>query len=217
MGTSFYLLRSTWWMKMLWPAYAWEIKTREKKLYLSFDDGPEPLATPFVLDELKKYNARASFFCIGENVQKHPGIYNRIIEEGHSVGNHTQHHLNGWKTKTRTYLEDVSEASGFIQSSLFRPPYGRINGTQAKLISQAMGVVDARIIMWSVLSGDFDTKRSGEACLDTVKRYARPGSIIVFHDSEKAFPSLSYALPRTLEHFSALGYSFEKIEKEILV
>jgi len=196
---------------MLWPSFTWKINTLEKKIFLTFDDGPDPVATPFVLDELKKFNARASFFCIGENVLQQPGLYHRILEEGHSVGNHTQRHLNGWKTNTRQYLDDISEAAKSIRSSLFRPPYGRITGTQAKFISQAMGVKDPEVIMWSVLSGDFDTSRSREECLEIVKKYGSAGSIIVFHDSEKAFPNLSYALPGTLRHFSSLGYSFEKI------
>jgi peptidoglycan/xylan/chitin deacetylase (PgdA/CDA1 family) len=210
----FYLLRSTWWMRWLLPRATWKVRTSGKKIFLTFDDGPVPGVTTFVLDELKKYGAKASFFCIGENVVKNPELYQRIIGEGHAVGNHTHRHPNGWNTGTRKYLEDVAQASVHIRSFLFRPPYGRIKRSQAKGIARAMGVEHAHMIMWSLLSGDFDPARSREDCFEVIRKYGRPGSIIVFHDSLKAFPNLSYALPQTLDYFSKQGYLFEKIEPD---
>ena len=205
-----YLVKTPWWMKKLWSSYEWHINTNEKVLYLSFDDGPDPIATPFVLDELRKYGAKATFFCIGKNVVEHPDIYKRILDEGHSVGNHTYNHFNGWETKDEIYLKDVAEAAKHIQTSLFRPPYGRIGKFQAKNIQHAMKT-DTRIIMWTVLSGDFDSKVTKEKCLQNVVLHAGPGSIVVFHDSEKAFPLVQYALPQVLQFFDRKGYRFDKI------
>lgn len=206
-----YLVKTPWLFRKLWPSYVWEIVTKEKNLYLTFDDGPHPVATPFVLDALKKYDARATFFCLGKNVKDQPGIYRRILDEGHSVGNHTQQHLNGWKTSDDIYLNDVAEAARYIDSDKFRPPYGRIRRFQAMNLSHAMKVDHPRIIMWSVLSGDFDTSITKEKCLQNVVLNTSAGSIIVFHDSEKAFPLLEYALPRTLEFFTGKGYRFVKL------
>lgn len=200
-----YFVKTPWWLKRIYPSYRWSIDTKEKLVYLTFDDGPHPEATPFVLDELKKYNAKATFFCIGENVEAHPDIYKRIIGEGHRTGNHTQDHLNGWKTDTDTYLANISKAAKRIDSNLFRPPYGRIKVRQAKRLK------DYQIIMWDVLSGDFDESLSKEKCLANVISRSGPGSIIVFHDSEKAFTCLKYALPASMEFFSKNGYSFKEI------
>ena len=183
----------------------------EKVLYLSFDDGPHPVATNFVLDELKRYHGKASFFCIGKNVLAHPGTYHRILEEGHRTGNHTQHHLNGWKTSDTEYLNDIAIASQSISSNLFRPPYGRLKNSQAKKVKTAMNDNTASIVMWDVLSGDFDPTITNEKCLGNVTGNAEPGSIIVFHDSEKAFSRLQYVLPRVLQYFSEKGYLFEKL------
>ena len=180
-------------------------------MYLTFDDGPHPEVTPFVLDELKKYNAKATFFCIGKNVAAYPDTYKRILEEGHAVGNHTQHHLNGWKTKDAVYLDDVKEACKYIDSSLFRPPYGRITSFQAKHIKNAMKKEDAKIIMWDIISGDFDESISPEDCLENVILNGRNGSIIVYHDSEKAFKRLKLALPETLRFFEKRGMRFENL------
>lgn len=200
-----YFVKTPWWLKKLFPKRVWSIDTREKELYLTFDDGPNPVATPFVLDELKKYGAAATFFCIGKNVAAHPAIYQRLLDEGHQAGNHTQHHLNGWETDTTTYLADINEAAALIRSRLFRPPYGRMKSAQARSLSEH------QVIMWDVLSGDFDVSLSKEDCLANVVKYAEPGSVIVFHDSEKAFPRLQYALPGVLEHFSSAGFRFKAI------
>lgn len=180
-----------------------------KILYLTFDDGPHPVATPFVLDALRRYNARATFFCIGKNVKEYPLIYRDILMEGHRVGNHTMDHVNGWKTDDAKYLENVREAMQWIDSDLFRPPYGRIKLFQTRLLQGATRPL--RVIMWDVLSADFDRELSGERCARNVIRYAREGSIVVFHDSEKAFDRLQKALPAVLEYFSKLGYRFEAI------
>ncbi len=179
----------------------------EKKIYLTFDDGPHPTATPFVLDELKKYNAKATFFCIGKNVETHPQLYKRILNEGHRTGNHTQNHLNGWKVSDENYFDDIKDAAKIIDSNLFRPPYGRISQFQiAALIKQ-----NIKIIMWDVLSGDFDEKISAETCTSNVIKHAANGSIIVFHDSEKALEKMKVSLRETLNYFSRFGYSFEVI------
>jgi peptidoglycan-N-acetylglucosamine deacetylase len=202
----FYLAKTPWLIKKLWPSYVWHVDTKEKIIYLSFDDGPHPVATPFVLDELSKYNAKATFFCIGKNVVENPDIFKRITREGHAIGNHTQHHLNGWKTGDEIYLNDVKEAANYIDSRLFRPPYGRIKASQAKKMQK-----QSSIIMWSVLSGDFDRSISTDKCLANVTTHTGPGSIVVFHDSEKAFPLLQHVLPETLRFFSAKGYRFDKL------
>lgn len=179
------------------------------RLYLSFDDGPHPEITPFVLDTLKKYNAKATFFCIGKNVEKYPDVYRRILDDGHRVGNHTMSHMNSKKTEERIWLEDVKAASKWIDSDLFRPPYGRISRFQEKVLREAKP--GYRTIMWTVLSGDFDQKLKAEECWQIVKRKSKAGSIIVFHDSDKAWQRLKDCLPKTLEHFANQGFIFDPI------
>jgi peptidoglycan/xylan/chitin deacetylase (PgdA/CDA1 family) len=207
-----YLVKAPWFLKALYPSFTWHIKTKEKILYLTFDDGPHETATPFVLDELKKYNAHATFFCIGKNVAAYPAIYERIRNEGHATGNHTWHHLNGWETEDDYYINDIKEAATCIPSDLFRPPYGRIKRSQwSKLKNQWAPNRKLNIVMWDVLSGDFDVHLQPKRCLANVLYHSKPGSIIVFHDSTKAWKSMSYALPRMLEHFSKQGYQFKTI------
>jgi peptidoglycan/xylan/chitin deacetylase (PgdA/CDA1 family) len=183
------------------------MSTKEKIIYLSFDDGPHPEATPFVLDTLKPYNAKATFFCIGKNVEEHKDIYRRMLDEGHRPGNHTHNHLNGWKVSDKDYFDNVMKASRYIDSFLFRPPYGKISGFQVRYLQNT--AQKFRIIMWDVLSGDFDIKLSPDDCTYNVVRNTRNGSIVVFHDSEKAFPRLKTALPKMLEFFSEKGFRFE--------
>ena len=195
----------------MYPKRLWDVDTTEKIIYLSFDDGPHPVATPFVLDELKKYNAKATFFCIGKNVDAYPEIYRRILNEGHRAGNHTNNHLNGFRTDDKTYLADVSVAAGKIGSGLFRPPYGRLRSSQAKKIHEAMNDPSSKIVMWDILSGDFDTGISNERCLRNATNKVVNGSIILFHDSEKALPRLEYTLPRTLLYFSQKGFQFDRL------
>jgi peptidoglycan-N-acetylglucosamine deacetylase len=208
----YYLVKTPLFLKKIYANYVWSIDTKEKILYLSFDDGPHPEITPFVLRELRKYDAEATFFCVGKNVVSYPEIYKQILDAGHSVGNHTFSHLNGWKTENETYLKDVLEASKVIDSKLFRPCYGRITEFQAKNLKPVMKGKEPKIIMWDVLSGDFDTRCSPQQCLSNVVFASVPGSIIVFHDSEKAFPRLEYSLPRMLAYFSEKGYIFRSIE-----
>lgn len=204
-----YLIKTPWWLRAFYPGLCWRIPSTEKKVYLTFDDGPHETATPFVLEQLRRYNAKASFFCIGKNVDLHADLYDRILTEGHSVGNHTQHHLNGWKVDGETYLADISEASLRIATDLFRPPYGRIRHSQVRKLKKE--APETRIIMWDVLSGDFDTSIDGAKCYSNVMKHVSAGSIVVFHDSAKAWDRLQYALPRVLEALSAQGYSFEKL------
>jgi len=207
-----YFVKTPWWLKKIYSSYIWSVDTKEKIIYLSFDDGPHAVATPFVLDELKKYNAKATFFCIGKNVVAEPVIYKRILDEGHAVGNHTYNHFNGWKTKDDVYLDDVREAGKFIDSIMFRPPYGRITSFQAKNIYAALKKTVVKIIMWDVISGDFDNTLNGDQCLQNVILNTTKGSIVVFHDSEKAFSRLEFLLPAVLRFFEKKGYRFEKLE-----
>ena len=206
-----YFIKTPWIVKKLFSSYTWSKPAKDKVVYLTFDDGPHPQITPFVLEELKKYEALATFFCIGKNVQQYPHVYQRVQDEGHSVGNHTQDHLNGWKVPDDVYLKNVAKATDVIQSNLFRPPYGRIKRTQAKRLPEAMRQEGVQVIMWDVLSADFDTKISADECLDNVLRNYRKGSVIVFHDSEKAFPRLKVVLPQVLKRLNSEGWRFEKL------
>jgi peptidoglycan-N-acetylglucosamine deacetylase len=205
-----YIVTTPWWLQLLFPkGLVWKLPTAEKKIYFTFDDGPHPEVTSFVLDELKKYNAKATFFCIGKNVQAHTEMYQRILLEGHRTANHTQHHLNCRKTDEQTWLNDVKEAAQWIDSDLIRPPYGQINRFCANILQQAQPPY--RIIMWDVLSADFDVSKNGNQCFEYVKKHGKEGSIVVFHDSEKAFPRLKEALPKSLAHFSQLGFTFHSL------
>jgi len=207
-----YFVKTPWLIRTIYSFYTWRIPTTEKNLFLSFDDGPHPEATVFVLNELKKFEALATFFCIGKNVLAWPEVYKRILDEGHSVGNHTQNHLNGWKTPNDVYMKDIAEAANHIDSNLFRPPYGRISLFQAKNLRAAMKGRKAKVIMWDVLSADFDSGITNEDCLQNVVFHSKPGSIIVMHDSEKCFEKLKYCLPRILHHFTEKGFKFLSLQ-----
>jgi len=207
-----YFVRTPWWLKKLYPARLWNVDTKKNILYLSFDDGPHPEATPFVLNELKKQNALATFFCIGKNILQWPEIYRRILDEGHTVGNHTQNHLNGWKVNNEVYMKDIAEAANYIDSDLFRPPYGRMTSFQASHLRLAMRGRKPRIVMWDVLSADFDATTTAENCLENVIFKSKPGSIIVFHDSEKAYSKLQYCLPKILQFLSEKGCRFDALK-----
>lgn len=189
------------------PSMTWKVKTDQPVLFLSFDDGPTPDVTSWVVELLEEWNATATFFCIGANAEAHPEILKSVLQKGHYIGNHTQQHLNGWKTETDTYVYGVNECAQVIDSNYFRPPYGRLTRTQRKHILR----LGYTIVMWDVLSGDFDESISGEQCAQHVIKHASAGSIVVFHDSVKAFPRLKVALPLVLEHFTALGYRFEAL------
>ncbi len=207
-------------VKRMLPNYIWNIPSNHKTIYLTFDDGPIPEITNWTLDILKQYNAKASFFCIGSNIEKHPSIFQDIINDGHTIGNHTHNHIKGWKTKTKDYLYNIKEAQNIISSKhqstelktlsspLFRPPYGQIKPKQGKKLI-GLGY---KIIMWDVLSFDWDSTVLPETCLNNVISNATNGSIIVFHDSIKASKNMQYALPKVLEHFSKKGYCFKSLE-----
>jgi peptidoglycan/xylan/chitin deacetylase (PgdA/CDA1 family) len=193
-------------LQQLSTSLTWRMPSKEKVLYLTFDDGPIPVITPWVMEQLKIYNAVGTFFCVGNNVRKHPEIYRQLLANGHRTGNHTDQHTNGWYSFNREYFLDVAKCSRVVKSNLFRPPYGKIRPTQIARLSKQY-----RIIMWDVLSKDYDQFLSSEEVVDRVLSHARPGSVVVFHDSIKAEKHLRFALPRVLEHFSGLGYRFESI------
>lgn len=209
-----YFIKTPWWVSRLFSSYVWHIPTAGKVVYLTFDDGPHPTITPWVLDQLKQYSASATFFCIGKNVVQFPEVYNRVLQDGHSIGNHTHHHLNGWKTSVNSYLADVEAASAVIQTNLFRPPYGKITFMQAKGLVKAMKTNNAKVIMWDVLSADFDKTISPEQCAKNVMQNVSSGSVVVFHDSEKAFDNLKIALPAVLRFLKEEGYSLDRIAME---
>ena len=201
----------------LYPKRIWAFSRSENTVYLSFDDGPIPQVTPWILEQLKNYQARATFFCIGENIKKHPAIFETILAEGHAFGNHTFNHLKGTKTPTQKYLDNVTAFEQIIQqlnnttipqSKLFRPPYGKLTQKQAKIIHKK----GYHIIMWEVLAYDWDKTISAERCLQNVLKNIRPGSIVVFHDSLKAERNLKHILPKVLEFINNKGWKAEKIE-----
>lgn len=205
-----YFIKTPWWVKKVFPAYVWNMPRTERTVYLTFDDGPHPVITPWVLDALKEHGAKATFFCIGDNVAKHPETFQRLIDEGHSVGNHTQRHLNGWKTASGGYLNDVAAAAQCISSALFRPPYGRLTKTQASGLNAAMRT-NATVVMWDVLSADFDLTINPDRCTQNVLRHTEAGSVVVFHDSEKAFRNLEPTLPKVLKRLCEEDYRLEKL------
>ena len=205
-----YFIKTPFWLRLIYRSCIWRKPTQDRVLYFSFDDGPHPEATPFVLEQLALFNAKASFFCIGKNVQLYPEIYDSITTAGHVVGNHTQNHMNGWENTTANYIADIKEATKSISSNLFRPPYGRISFSQIKAL-RSDASLPQQIMMWDVLSGDFDITITGEQCAQNVIQHAGPGSIIVFHDSAKAMDRLRIALPKVLLHFSNLGYQFKAV------
>ncbi len=198
---------------MFYPSFLWEMPKGEKKLYITFDDGPHPTITPQVLEILKKFNAKATFFCVGNNVKKYKETFELIKKEGHSVGSHTFNHERGWKTKTKDYVNSVKEACNLIQSPLFRPPHGRIKFSQiTKLLKfESSRILNFRIVAWTVISYDWDKSLTPDDCFNNVIKNADDGSIIVFHDSEKAVNNMIPALNKVLEYYTDKGYTFEKL------
>ncbi|MCK0108473.1 polysaccharide deacetylase family protein [Flavobacteriaceae bacterium S0825] len=200
-------------VKSLFPTLTWDFPTKSKDIYLTFDDGPTPEITNWVLYTLKQFNAKATFFCIGKNVEQHPNIFQQIVKDGHSIGNHTQNHIKGWKTTTKSYLDEVIlcekvfKGQNFKSEKLFRPPYGQITPKQIKKL-QELGY---KIVMWNVLSIDWDNSLTEETCLKNVMNHAGPGSIIVLHDSVKASKNMTYVLPKILEYFTEKGFTFKRI------
>jgi len=205
-------------VKRIFPNYVWDIPNDENKVYLTFDDGPTPEITQWTSDQLKKYVAKATFFCIGNNIEKHPEIITNLILEGHSIGNHTFNHLKGWTTSTKEYIDNVAKCNESIRKikiencRLFRAPYGKIKPDQSKILRK----LGYKIIMWDVVSFDFDTSISKEKCLENVLKNIRSGSIIVFHDSIKAADNLKYILPKTLEFLKEKGFVCARIESDKL-
>lgn len=200
-----FLFKTNWLMRALYPQFVWRMSPNNPTLYLTFDDGPIPHVTEWVLNTLQSYRAKATFFCIGDNVRKHPQLLQCILNEGHTVGNHTYNHLNGWKTPLTAYTSNVEACKEVLPPTrLFRPPYGRISRSQGKaLLTQGY-----QIVMWDVLTGDFSASIEPEKCLAKTIQYSQNGSIVVLHDSLKAEANLRYVLPRLLEHFSKQGFRF---------
>lgn len=193
-------------VRRLFPSLIWDFPHSEE-VFLTFDDGPTPEVTPWVLEQLGKYGVQGTFFCLGKNVEQHPALFRRILEEGHAVGNHTYSHQKGWEMKTGRYVEDVDLADDLIRSNLLRPPYGRIKPVQARVLSERYN-----LIMWSVLSQDYSRLVHPRQCLRNVTEHVGPGSIVLFHDSLKASRNLRYALPRTLEFLKERALRCAKIE-----
>lgn len=204
-----YVIKTPFLLRWMYPELIWK-KPSTNTIYLTFDDGPIPIVTPFVLKTLSEYGATATFFCIGDNVRRHPDIYQDLLNAGHSVGNHTFNHLKGWNTSDEKYLENINKCADLVKSNLFRPPYGKIKKSQIAKLKARRPDVD--IIMWDVLSGDFDQKLSPQNCLKKVISKTRPGSIVVFHDSLKAFERLEYVLPLALRYWQQKGYSIKKLK-----
>jgi len=195
------------WIRAIYPkGLIWKIPTDRREVFLTFDDGPIPKVTPLVLGILKKYNIKATFFCVGENVQQYPEVFESLRSEGHALGNHTFHHVKAWKTDYNSYLSEVELCNELVKSKLFRPPHGQINRKITRKLKK-----DYRIIMWSGLTGDYDKNLTGEQCLANAIKNTRPGSIIVFHDSLKARERMEYALPQYIEYCLQQGYSFRTL------
>lgn len=203
--------RSRWevqppkWIRMFYPGTFWRGDVEDKVVYLTFDDGPVPEVTEWVCKELEKRNIKATFFCVGENVTRYPGLFRMLKDKGHGTGSHTYNHLPAWKCSGNEYLENVDKGNDVIGSDLFRPPHGQLYPWQVAALKKRFG----KIVMWDVLSKDYDRQLTAEEVFENVRRNVRPGSVIVFHDSAKAWPRLEKALARTLDHLLKEGYRFE--------
>ena len=203
-------------VQRMYPDFLWRFPSAQQELFLTFDDGPTPDVTEFVLDMLQQYEAQATFFCIGKNIADNPELFDRIVSEGHAIGNHTHNHLKGWRTLRKVYLENTLKAQELIEQrlgtqsnrKLFRPPYGKIRKMQTRDINKQ----GFQIVLWDVLSADWDPNISKERCMRNIVENTTDGSIIVFHDSVKAEDKLRYVLPKVLAHFSAKGFRFRKID-----
>ena len=192
--------------RMLFPECLWRIHKKRKCVYLTFDDGPIPEVTPWVLDTLDRYGVKATFFMVGENAQRHPELLAEVLRRGHSVGNHTMNHMQGSKVTKATYMDNVEQDNALLHTNLFRPPHGLMRFGQAKMVKS-----DYTVVMYDVVTRDYARNIDGEGVLANVKRYTRKGSIIVFHDSLKAEKNMKYALPRAIEWLQQNGYEFDKI------
>lgn len=196
------------WLRAFYPKnLIWRMPHEQHEIFLTFDDGPVPEATPLVISILKKFDIKATFFCVGENVKKHPGVFGQLKANGHSIGNHTFHHAKAWKTDFNTYLSEVEECNQLVSSPLFRPPHGQINHRLARELGKKY-----RIFMWSALTGDYNRDLTGEQCLANAVKNTSPGAIIVFHDSIKALERMEYALPLYIEYCLQKGYTFKVLQ-----
>jgi peptidoglycan/xylan/chitin deacetylase (PgdA/CDA1 family) len=206
------LYRTPFFLPKLFPSLLWRVLGEEKVIYLTFDDGPIPGPTEFVVEQLKRHHAKATFFCIGDNVRKYPLIFKKVLADGHAIGNHTFNHLKGWSTSNQRYFENINQCNAQLTThnlkltTLFRPPYGRITNSQIRALKSQY-----QIVMWDVLTHDYSNNISSQQCLKGSVNAVRPGSIIVFHDSVKAERNLTYVLPKFLEHFSNHGYKFKSL------
>jgi peptidoglycan/xylan/chitin deacetylase (PgdA/CDA1 family) len=199
-----YSAKTLKWIQWIFRSITWRVPTNERVIYLTFDDGPIPEVTPWVLETLEAFNAKATFFCIGDNIRKYPIIYKQVLAAKHRVGNHTFNHLNGWRTWDKNYLANIDKCAEYVTSNLFRPPYGKLKLSQTRQIRKQY-----QVVLWDVLSGDFDAEITSERCLDNVINNATKGSIIVFHDSLKAEKHLRFVLPKVLEFYTKKGFRFE--------
>ena len=193
-------------LRSLYPSLKWKVKTDQKQLFLTFDDGPVKGVTDKLLDKLKEYNAKATFFCVGKNVEKNPELFERILEEGHTVGNHTYKHTNGWKSTNMSYLKDVQDFQSLYPSRYFRPPYGKMKPAQIAALKGRY-----KIMMWSALSMDYHPSVSAEKCYENANSKLKAGDILLFHDSEKAAAKMMYAVERILKERSAEGFQFASL------
>lgn len=203
-----YPAKIPWLIQNLLPSLQWRMPLkRDKTLYLTFDDGPIPEITPWVLEQLALHNAKATFFCVGDNIRKHPDIFEQVKAAGHSIGNHTYHHLHGWKIAVENYLKDVADCQVLTKTNLFRPPYGELTPKIAKAL-QKLGYT---IVLWEVTTWDFEPKLSAATCTQKIISTATDGSIILLHDNLKSWDRLKETLPTILAHYTKLGFSFESI------
>ena len=202
-----YPIRPSFFFRILYPGALWRVNTKKKRLFLTFDDGPDPEVTPWVLDQLQKHGSSATFFMLGKNAEKYPQLVSRV-REGHRIGNHGYEHLDGYKTSSDVYLENAQHGSMFTGTKLFRAPYGRIRPKQYRVLNRTY-----RMAFWDLLPGDWDQSIDTETVWNRIEKKARNGSIITLHDSQKAFPHLKIILPRLLEHFSAQGYKFPRLPR----
>ena len=195
--------------RVLFPGAIWRIPSSKKCVYLTFDDGPIPEITPWVLDELDRLDVKATFFCVGDNVRKYPDVYNMVLARGHDVGNHTFNHIQGLRYWTKNYMKNIRKATELIKSKLYRPPHGHMRILQTLLLRRSY-----KIIMWDVVTRDYSPLLTPEEVFEVVKKYTRNGSIIVFHDSLKAEKNMKYAMPKAVEWLKAEGYEFKLLPKE---
>ena len=193
-----------WFYRALFPGVTWRMPAEPKCVYLTFDDGPIPEVTPWVLDTLDRFGVKATFFMVGDNVRKHPDIYQMVVDRGHRIGNHTFNHIQGWRYCTKNYLANVAKAAEYIPSDLFRPPHGHMRIPQTLLLQRKY-----RVIMWDVVTRDYSPHMTPEGVLQVVKRYTRNGSVIVFHDSLKSERNMRVAMPQAVEWLLAQGYTFK--------